>query len=173
MIGKKESMKCTICEDTPRCVVTYPCTHCVMCEKCAGTQNECPFCHQAITQRNTIFIPVWWWWWWWWWRLSLIRSLIQICLFVCVCVLCGTVVFCWLIRKGFSPRSYDGMLYINLILLSLSPKWNNHTQGNCKCVFFFIYKIKKLNSLSINLGCVLLYLFGVVECLGIDWYFGS
>ena len=59
MISKKESMTCTICEDTPRCVVTYPCTHCVMCEKCAGAQNECPFCHQAITQRSTIFIPVW------------------------------------------------------------------------------------------------------------------
>lgn len=52
-------MKCTICEETPRCVVTYPCTHCVMCEPCAATQNECPFCHQVITQRNTIFIPVW------------------------------------------------------------------------------------------------------------------
>ncbi|XP_066917265.1 RING finger protein unkempt-like isoform X2 [Clytia hemisphaerica] len=58
VISKKESMKCTICEETPRCVVTYPCTHCVMCEKCAGGQSECPFCKQAITQRNTIFIPV-------------------------------------------------------------------------------------------------------------------
>ncbi|XP_057310766.1 putative E3 ubiquitin-protein ligase UNKL [Hydractinia symbiolongicarpus] len=58
VISKKESMKCTICEETPRCVVTYPCTHCVMCESCAAKQNECPFCHAVITQKNTIFIPV-------------------------------------------------------------------------------------------------------------------
>jgi len=58
VISKRESMKCTICEETPRCVVTYPCTHCVMCNNCATTQNECPFCHQIITQKTTIFIPV-------------------------------------------------------------------------------------------------------------------
>ena len=51
-------MKCILCEETPRCVVTYPCTHCVMCGTCAVHQAECPFCHKAISQKTTIFIPV-------------------------------------------------------------------------------------------------------------------
>ncbi|XP_012554518.3 putative E3 ubiquitin-protein ligase UNKL isoform X2 [Hydra vulgaris] len=58
IISKRESMKCILCEETPRCVVTYPCTHCVMCGTCAAQQVECPFCNQAISQKTTIFIPV-------------------------------------------------------------------------------------------------------------------
>lgn len=58
IISRRESMKCIICENEPRCVVTYPCSHCVMCEGCAKDQTECPFCKQPITQKATIFIPV-------------------------------------------------------------------------------------------------------------------
>ncbi|XP_065066413.1 putative E3 ubiquitin-protein ligase UNKL isoform X1 [Rhopilema esculentum] len=58
VISKKETLLCTVCENSERSCLTFPCSHCVMCEHCAAKKEECPFCHTAIQQKNAIFIPL-------------------------------------------------------------------------------------------------------------------
>ena len=58
IISKRESMLCTICEKNQRNLVTYPCSHCVMCDACSTKKDECPFCHVAIAQKNVVSIPL-------------------------------------------------------------------------------------------------------------------
>eukprot|EP00794_Sanderia_malayensis_P008929 gene8929-9881_t len=58
VICRKESMLCTLCEKSQRNLVTFPCTHCVMCDACSSKREECPHCHVGITGRNVISIPI-------------------------------------------------------------------------------------------------------------------
>ena len=51
---------CTQCKEFPRCVLTQPCNHCVLCEACAdkmGSEAVCPYCNERITQRTTVILP--------------------------------------------------------------------------------------------------------------------
>ncbi|XP_045211700.1 RING finger protein unkempt homolog isoform X1 [Mercenaria mercenaria] len=54
VIYKQSAIKCVICQDKNRSIATSPCNHCVMCEKCAPSKNECPLCRSQITQRASV-----------------------------------------------------------------------------------------------------------------------
>lgn len=43
--------KCMGCEEQPRSVTLAPCNHYVLCDKCAGTTDHCPYC-QTPVQRH-------------------------------------------------------------------------------------------------------------------------
>ncbi|XP_072932255.1 RING finger protein unkempt isoform X2 [Epargyreus clarus] len=43
--------KCMVCEERPRSVTLAPCNHYVLCEGCAGSADECPYC-QTPVQRH-------------------------------------------------------------------------------------------------------------------------
>jgi len=58
VIHKRESIMCTLCQGVQRNLVTYPCSHCVMCEGCGAKKEECPFCHVAIQQKSVVSIPL-------------------------------------------------------------------------------------------------------------------
>lgn len=40
--------KCMVCEEQPRSVTLAPCNHYVLCDKCATTAEECPYCQTPI-----------------------------------------------------------------------------------------------------------------------------
>lgn len=42
--------KCMKCEEKNRSVTLVPCNHYVLCEACASTQRECPYCQTPTSQ---------------------------------------------------------------------------------------------------------------------------
>lgn len=59
-IRHRQATLCTQCKEFPRCVLTQPCQHCVLCESCAdklGKDANCPHCNEKITQRSTVILP--------------------------------------------------------------------------------------------------------------------
>lgn len=40
--------KCMVCEEQPRSVTLAPCNHYVLCEACAATSTECPYCQTPV-----------------------------------------------------------------------------------------------------------------------------
>lgn len=45
--------KCMVCEEQNRSV-TLPCNHYVLCNACAPTQKECPYCQMPVNLTNNI-----------------------------------------------------------------------------------------------------------------------
>lgn len=45
--------KCMVCEEQNRSV-TLPCNHYVLCNSCAPTQKECPYCQMPVNLTNNI-----------------------------------------------------------------------------------------------------------------------
>lgn len=45
--------KCMVCEEQNRSV-TLPCNHYVLCNSCAPTQKECPYCQMPVNMTNNI-----------------------------------------------------------------------------------------------------------------------
>lgn len=43
--------KCMVCEEQNRSVTLAPCNHYVMCEGCASTQKECPYCQTPVNSQ--------------------------------------------------------------------------------------------------------------------------
>lgn len=43
--------KCMKCEENPRSVTLNPCNHYVVCDTCAATQRECPYCQTPVTSQ--------------------------------------------------------------------------------------------------------------------------
>lgn len=44
--------KCMKCEENPRSVTLNPCNHYVLCEICAKTQRDCPYCQTPISSQS-------------------------------------------------------------------------------------------------------------------------
>lgn len=44
--------KCMKCEENNRSVTLAPCNHYVLCEVCATTQRECPYCQTPIERTS-------------------------------------------------------------------------------------------------------------------------
>ncbi|XP_050670884.1 RING finger protein unkempt isoform X2 [Leptidea sinapis] len=44
--------KCMVCEEQPRAVTLAPCNHYVLCDSCAATANECPYCQTPIQHHQ-------------------------------------------------------------------------------------------------------------------------
>lgn len=44
--------KCMVCEEQNRSVTLGPCNHYVMCETCASTQKECPYCQTPVSSQQ-------------------------------------------------------------------------------------------------------------------------
>ncbi|XP_075973201.1 RING finger protein unk [Anticarsia gemmatalis] len=44
--------KCMVCEEQPRSVTLGPCNHYVLCDKCAGTTDECPYCQTPVQHHQ-------------------------------------------------------------------------------------------------------------------------
>lgn len=42
---------CMKCEEHSRSVMLVPCNHIVLCEQCAKTTRECPYCQSAIVPQ--------------------------------------------------------------------------------------------------------------------------
>ncbi|CAI7990425.1 Putative E3 ubiquitin-protein ligase UNKL [Geodia barretti] len=61
-IQQRKGALCLKCQEFPRCVLTQPCQHCVLCEKCAESMDEahrvCPYCQERITHCSTALIPL-------------------------------------------------------------------------------------------------------------------
>ncbi|XP_077474167.1 putative E3 ubiquitin-protein ligase UNKL [Stigmatopora argus] len=43
-----QSKKCVVCQKNDRCIVLQPCQHYVLCESCAPSKAECPYCRTKI-----------------------------------------------------------------------------------------------------------------------------
>ncbi|XP_077299258.1 RING finger protein unk isoform X2 [Arctopsyche grandis] len=43
--------KCMVCEEQNRSVTLAPCNHYVLCETCASTQKECPYCQTPVSSQ--------------------------------------------------------------------------------------------------------------------------
>ncbi|XP_062536908.1 RING finger protein unkempt isoform X6 [Armigeres subalbatus] len=43
--------KCMKCEENNRSVTLVPCNHYVLCDSCAATQRECPYCQTPVTSQ--------------------------------------------------------------------------------------------------------------------------
>uniref|UniRef100_A0A672FG10 Unk like zinc finger n=1 Tax=Salarias fasciatus TaxID=181472 RepID=A0A672FG10_SALFA len=43
-----QSKKCIVCQKHDRCIVLQPCQHYVLCENCAPSKTECPYCRTKI-----------------------------------------------------------------------------------------------------------------------------
>ncbi|XP_014663186.1 PREDICTED: putative E3 ubiquitin-protein ligase UNKL isoform X2 [Priapulus caudatus] len=56
-IFKSQAVKCLVCQEKNRTVAILPCNHYVLCETCAPQQQECPYCHQTITQKSSVGRP--------------------------------------------------------------------------------------------------------------------
>ncbi len=59
-ISQRQGVLCTQCKEFPRCVLTHPCQHCVLCEQCGerlGMEARCPYCNEKISQRTTVLLP--------------------------------------------------------------------------------------------------------------------
>ncbi|KAM9746416.1 putative E3 ubiquitin-protein ligase UNKL isoform 2-T2 [Menidia menidia] len=48
VIYQLQSKKCIVCQKHDRCVVLQPCQHYVLCENCAPSKAECPYCRAKI-----------------------------------------------------------------------------------------------------------------------------
>ncbi|XP_054877563.1 putative E3 ubiquitin-protein ligase UNKL isoform X2 [Poeciliopsis prolifica] len=48
VIFQLQSKKCIVCQKHDRCVVLQPCQHYVLCETCAPSNTECPYCRAKI-----------------------------------------------------------------------------------------------------------------------------
>uniref|UniRef100_M4A513 Unk like zinc finger n=1 Tax=Xiphophorus maculatus TaxID=8083 RepID=M4A513_XIPMA len=48
VIFQLQSKKCIACQKHDRCVVLQPCQHYVLCETCAPSNTECPYCRTKI-----------------------------------------------------------------------------------------------------------------------------
>ncbi|XP_047212937.1 putative E3 ubiquitin-protein ligase UNKL isoform X3 [Girardinichthys multiradiatus] len=48
VIYQLQSKKCIVCQKHDRCVVLQPCQHYVLCETCAPSKTECPYCRTKI-----------------------------------------------------------------------------------------------------------------------------
>ncbi|XP_048846943.1 putative E3 ubiquitin-protein ligase UNKL isoform X1 [Brienomyrus brachyistius] len=48
VIYQLQSKKCIVCQKHDRCVVLQPCQHYVLCENCAPSKTECPYCKAKI-----------------------------------------------------------------------------------------------------------------------------
>ncbi|XP_049868778.1 putative E3 ubiquitin-protein ligase UNKL isoform X2 [Pectinophora gossypiella] len=44
--------KCMVCEEQPRSVTLAPCNHYVLCEGCAATNKECPYCQTPVQHHQ-------------------------------------------------------------------------------------------------------------------------
>lgn len=44
--------KCMVCEEQNRTVTLVPCNHFVLCDDCASTQKECPYCQTVINPQS-------------------------------------------------------------------------------------------------------------------------
>ncbi|CAG5051743.1 unnamed protein product [Parnassius apollo] len=44
--------KCMVCEEQPRSVTLAPCNHYVLCESCAATAKECPYCQTPVQHHQ-------------------------------------------------------------------------------------------------------------------------
>ncbi|XP_024128187.1 putative E3 ubiquitin-protein ligase UNKL isoform X4 [Oryzias melastigma] len=50
VIYQLQSKKCIVCQNHDRCVVLQPCQHYVLCENCAPSKAECPYCRTKIVK---------------------------------------------------------------------------------------------------------------------------
>ncbi|XP_026989857.2 putative E3 ubiquitin-protein ligase UNKL isoform X2 [Tachysurus fulvidraco] len=48
VIYQLQSKKCIVCQKHDRCIVLQPCQHYVLCENCAPSKAECPYCQTKI-----------------------------------------------------------------------------------------------------------------------------
>ncbi|XP_075894921.1 putative E3 ubiquitin-protein ligase UNKL isoform X2 [Nelusetta ayraudi] len=48
VIYQLQSKKCIVCQKHDRCIILQPCQHYVLCENCAPSQTECPYCRTKI-----------------------------------------------------------------------------------------------------------------------------
>ncbi|XP_058851748.1 putative E3 ubiquitin-protein ligase UNKL isoform X5 [Acipenser ruthenus] len=48
VIYQLQSKKCVVCQKHDRCVVLQPCQHYVLCENCAPSETECPYCKTKV-----------------------------------------------------------------------------------------------------------------------------
>lgn len=48
VIYQLQSKKCIVCQKHDRCIVLQPCQHYVLCENCASSKTECPYCRTKI-----------------------------------------------------------------------------------------------------------------------------
>ncbi|KAM9843769.1 putative E3 ubiquitin-protein ligase UNKL isoform 7-T7 [Aulostomus maculatus] len=48
VIYQLQSKKCIVCQKHDRCIVLQPCQHYVLCESCAPSKTECPYCRTKI-----------------------------------------------------------------------------------------------------------------------------
>uniref|UniRef100_A0A8C4SKC5 Unk like zinc finger n=1 Tax=Erpetoichthys calabaricus TaxID=27687 RepID=A0A8C4SKC5_ERPCA len=48
VIYQLQSKKCIVCQNHDRCIVLQPCQHYVLCENCASSKTECPYCNSKI-----------------------------------------------------------------------------------------------------------------------------
>ncbi|XP_064414761.1 putative E3 ubiquitin-protein ligase UNKL isoform X2 [Latimeria chalumnae] len=48
VIFQLQSKKCVVCQERNRCIVLQPCQHYVLCEHCAPSKTECPYCKTKI-----------------------------------------------------------------------------------------------------------------------------
>lgn len=53
VLYRETASKCMVCEERNR-TVTLNCNHFVLCNQCALTQSECPYCQTPITVSNNI-----------------------------------------------------------------------------------------------------------------------
>ncbi|CAG4979428.1 unnamed protein product [Colias eurytheme] len=44
--------KCMVCEEQPRSVTLAPCNHYVLCDNCAATTKECPYCQTPVQHHQ-------------------------------------------------------------------------------------------------------------------------
>ncbi|XP_039753985.1 RING finger protein unkempt [Pararge aegeria] len=44
--------KCMVCEEQPRSVTLAPCNHYVLCDACADTASECPYCQATLPPKQ-------------------------------------------------------------------------------------------------------------------------
>ena len=52
----EEEKKCKICKQQSSKIVFFPCGHLVSCIQCSTTQNYCPICKVAISERVRVFV---------------------------------------------------------------------------------------------------------------------
>lgn len=53
VLYRETASKCMVCEERNR-TVTLNCNHFVLCDTCASTQSECPYCQTPINLINNI-----------------------------------------------------------------------------------------------------------------------
>uniref|UniRef100_A0A1B0D526 Uncharacterized protein n=1 Tax=Phlebotomus papatasi TaxID=29031 RepID=A0A1B0D526_PHLPP len=58
MLYLETATKCMKCEENNRTVTLAPCNHYVLCDSCATTVRECPYCQtpvQSQTSTSNVF----------------------------------------------------------------------------------------------------------------------